>query len=151
MTTSGFKNFVLREDKNYLGKRVGDILGAIQDLDQNMDGMGSREAVSDAEKIVNQVRTVLHTNWSKEEEKYLDVLQKVGVSIMKGIEEKSDLKNIISSSAKELEASMNDMGMPVNDLGAPEDAAKPDQDQTIQPPTEAPQPEQQPNTQNPAQ
>ena len=44
-----FKGFILNEGRAYLGIRIGDILNAIQDLEQNAKGMGTRQMVKNAE------------------------------------------------------------------------------------------------------
>jgi hypothetical protein len=78
-----FSDFLLNENKAYLGSRIGDILAAIQDLTQNSEGMGSRQLVANSQRILGQIRRILHSNWSKREEKYLKQLQKAGVAIAK--------------------------------------------------------------------
>ena len=114
-----FKNFLLNENKEYLGQRIGDILTAVQDLSQNSDGMGTRQLVVNSERIVNQIRRILHSNWSKPEMKFLEVLQKVGVSIARAIEDKDDLAEILPSVSEELEKLVSKMGVPVHSLGVP--------------------------------
>jgi hypothetical protein len=113
-----FKEFILNENKAYLGQKVGDILNALQDLNDNAEGMGTKYLVQSAEGVVNQIRRILHTDWSKQEEIGLKRLQKVAVAIMKAIEEKDDLEHILQSSQKELENMMGDLDVPINKLSA---------------------------------
>mgnify|MGYP003335258955 CR=1 FL=1 len=117
-----FKTFLLNEDKAYLSQRVGDILTALKELDSDSKNMGTRDLVRFSERIVNNVRRVLHSNWSKEEQKFLLVLQKVAVAIMKAIEEKNDLPTIISSSCNTLQKLVKDLGLPINKLAVPDHA-----------------------------
>jgi len=115
-----FGGFLLNEDKVYLSHRVGDILNALQELVENGKAMGTRQLVKNSESIVNQIRKILHSDWQKEEERHLKSLQKVGVALMRAIEEKDDLESILASSATELQKVQQDLGAPMQDLGAPE-------------------------------
>ena len=117
----GFKYFLLHEDTVYLAQRVGDVLNALQELEQNADALGSRQMTRGVETVVNQIRRILHTAWPKEDEKYLKDLQKVGVGLMKAVEEKDDLPAILSSCSSELQQVMKRLGEPVNQLATPED------------------------------
>jgi len=71
-----FKDFLLNESKVQLGRRISDILNAMQDLTQNTKSMGTRQVNKNSEKIVNQIRRILHTNWPKVKEDNLKPLQK---------------------------------------------------------------------------
>lgn len=117
-----FKNFLLFEDRMYLTQRVGDILTALKELDSDSKNMGTRDLVRFSERIVNNVRRILHSNWSKEEQKFLLVLQKVAVAVMKAIEEKDDLPTTISSSCNTLQKLVKDLGLPINKLAVPDHA-----------------------------
>lgn len=130
MSKISFKNFLLNENKYYLGQRVGDILTAVQDLQQNSEGMGARQLVANSQRIVDQVRSILHSNWSKNEEKYLKDLQKVGVALARAIEEKDNLEEILPSISSELEGVVSKMGVPIHSLGtAPEETKGGDEDE----------------------
>lgn len=120
-----FRDFLLNENRAYLGQRIGDILNSLQELEENGKSLGTRQMVRDSEGVVNQLRRILHTHWGKEEEKHLKPLQKVGVALMKAIEEKSNLPDAIGGSTREMEKLMTDMKVPVNKLASPEGAEKP--------------------------
>jgi len=124
MQDIGFKTFLLNEDAAYLGQRVGDILNATQELADQGPSMGTRHQVKNAETIVNQIRRVLHSGWRKEDDPHLKVLQKVGVAIMRAIEEKDDLMGIVQSVNQELTKLAGEIGSPQHSLGAPEGADK---------------------------
>lgn len=131
----GFKDFILLENRVYLGGKIGDILTALQELRDDAKSMGSRSLVRYSEKIVNQIRRVLHTHWPKDELKFLKPLQKIGVAMMKAIEEREGLEEIISGSAGELEKVLSKMGVPINKIGSntsddpePEDKSTSDQE-----------------------
>lgn len=128
-----FKDFLLNENKDELGQKIGDILNAIHDLKDNAHPMGLRQLNRNAEKIVNQIRRILHSNWSKKEEKTLEVLQKVGVAIMRAMDEKDDIHAIIDAAASEIEQLSGDIGAPINNLGA-EDVAPPNKEDNVAPP-----------------
>src|SRR5690606_24344986 len=105
--------------------RSGDILTALQDLDQNSNAIGTKQLVSACEGIVNQIRRILHTHWPKREEYNLKKMQKIAVSLMKAIETKSDLTYVIKGSIQELEGMLGNLKAPVNQLITPEGEDKP--------------------------
>ena len=145
-----FKYFLLNEDSTYLSARIGDILNGIQDVQENSEGMGARQLVKNSERIVNQIKRVLHTHWGNDNIKRLESLQRVGVAIMKAIEEKSDLKEALNNSATEIQKTLADMGIPINTIGGEDQdsEAQQDPDQTA-PPQGEEEPEQQSQPQQP--
>ena len=131
----GFKDYILLENRVYLGSKMGDILTALQELRDDAKSMGTRSLVRYSEKIVNQIRRVLHTHWPKDELKFLKPLQKIGVAMMKAIEEREGLEEIVAGSAGELEKVLSKMGVPINKIGSntsddadPEDKSTSDQE-----------------------
>ena len=133
----GFRDFLLNENRAYLGQKLGDILNALQDLSDNSEGLGTRQLVNNSEGIVNQMRRILHTRWNSREEPHLKTLQKVAVGIMRAIEEKSDLEGVLKGAVGEVEQLMSRLEVPVNKLGSP-DAETPKDDETQTPPEEPP-------------
>lgn len=125
-----FQNFLLNESKFYLGHKIGDILSALQELQQNSDGMGTRQIVANSDRIVNQIKRILHGNWSSKDEKHLKKLQIVGVALAKAIDKKDNLIEIIPNVVSALEELMSKMGQPVNSLGVS------DQDSETEEPSE---------------
>jgi flagellar hook-associated protein FlgK len=123
-----FKHFLLNENKAFFATKMGDLLTALQELEQNAAHIGARQQVANAEQIVNYIRKILHDNWSKEEEQYLATLQKVGVAIMRCIDEADDMPSIIASCTREIEKLMGDIGTPINNLAVP-DQTEPDSNQ----------------------
>lgn len=120
-----FKDFLINETSSYLGERVGDILNALQELIEDGKSMGTRQLVKQSEGIVNQIRNILHTHWGKNQEKHLKKLQKIGVAIMKSIEEKDELIQVLQSCSEELSEISSDLGTPTNKLATPEDKELP--------------------------
>lgn len=92
-----FRQYILEESERQLDQKISDILSAIQDLNDSSENMGARHLVSNSEKIVNQIRRVIHTHWPEREEPKLKVLQKCGAAIMRAIEEKDDLESVMKS------------------------------------------------------
>lgn len=125
MSNIGFRDFLLNEQHAYLSEKVGDILSALHDLEDNGQAMGSRQLMQSSEAIVRQIRRILHSQWPRSEQHYLPILQKVGVAIMRSIDGKADkgeLKEILTSSKGEIEQLTAKMGMPQNALASPDSA-----------------------------
>jgi hypothetical protein len=115
-----FKAFLLNEEKSYLGHRVGDILTAMQDVQQDLPNLGSRHLTKIADDLVNQIRKILHSSWSGKNQNYLKELQKIGVAIKRTIEDRGDLKEILPSAAQALQQLSGKLGVKINNLDAPE-------------------------------
>lgn len=98
-----FKDYLLEENKDFLDQRISDVLSALQSLNDSSENMGARHLVSNSEKIVNQIRRIIHTHWPEKEEPKLKVLQSCGVAIMRAIEEKDDLDDILRSCQANIE------------------------------------------------
>lgn len=128
-----FKEFLLNESKAYLGQKVGDILTAAQELQQDSGNMGSRDLTRFSERIVNQIRRVLHSNWPKEEKKHLVSLQKIGVALMRSIDKKDDLPGVIASVSSSLEKLVADLGTPINKFATTDTPPTRDDSSTAKP------------------
>lgn len=115
-----FREFIIQENKAYFAQKVSDVLSAIQDLNSNLENIGARNLVSNAETIVNQIRRIIHTHWPQKEQPNLEVLQKCGVAIMKAIEEKDDLESVLKACQQQIEGISGDQT--VNKIGAEEEA-----------------------------
>jgi len=112
-----FKQFLLKEANNNLSEKTGDILEALQDLQEDMENLGTRSIIRICKQIVAQIRKILHDDWPDSETGSLQILQKIGVALMKGIDSNDDLKEIVSSSIQELQGSSEKDGQKLNDLG----------------------------------
>jgi hypothetical protein len=135
-----FRKYLLNESDEYMGNKIGDVLTALHDLVEQGSSMGTRQLMFNVEAVVRQIRGILHTNWSKEEQKHLHTLQKVGVSLMKGIDgknkNKEDIGSVIQGAVQEIEELAKKMGTPQNNLGSP---AAPDKaPETLQQPQKTP-------------
>ena len=143
-----FKDFLLNENKQILGHKVADILNAVHDLNDNGANMGARLMVKRATTVVNMIRRILHSPWNDENKKYLKVLQKVGVAIMKAIDEKDDLPSVIAGVSDEIGKLSQKMHVPVNDLGSDEGGSDADDGVATSGPPKA-DPAQMPDQQGP--
>jgi hypothetical protein len=119
-----FKDFLISENKYYLGQKSGDLLSAMQALSDDSPNIGNREMIRATQGLINQIRRILHSRWDDEDLKYLKTLQKIGVALCKAIDEKEDIATIVSSAQKELEEMINDMEVPVNNLGSEDEAGQ---------------------------
>lgn len=128
----GFKSFLLNEEKSYLGHRIGDVLTAVHNLEEDLPGMGSRQISRICEEIVNQIRKILHDQWTPSQMSKLKDLQKIGVALMKAIDEKGDLKTLIPVISSQLENLSGKMGMRTNDIQPPSDETPDGQDVNMQ-------------------
>lgn len=125
----GFKNYLISEEKGHLGKRVNNLVTAAQELQGDAENLGSRKVTRLADEIVNQVRSILHDQWTPRQKKHLENLVKVGVALKKSIEEKDteyDVKEILPSVVQELENIATKLGVKVNALtGPPKEVEEP--------------------------
>jgi ppGpp synthetase/RelA/SpoT-type nucleotidyltranferase len=118
-----FKSFLLTEQKDYLANRVNDVLTGVHELLAAKKQMGAKQMVRNAEDVANQIRKILHNSWARSEHKYLKVLQKCGVALMRAIEEKGDLSDVFNSVRSELEKLSHKLRVPANKLGTGKEEA----------------------------
>lgn len=120
---NGFKlrKYLMNEERAYLGERIGDILQALQNLTQDAPNMGKRHLMRLIANIVKQIRRILHSSWTFEEEQYLKELQKVGVALMKGLDTNAELPQLVASCANHVQQLSGKIDQPINDLAAPSD------------------------------
>lgn len=138
------KQMVIDEDKKYFGQKVGDALSAIHDMEDNSKAVGTRKLTKASLTLVNQIRTILHDQWSASLLPQLQILQRVGVALMKAIDEKGDIADVLANAGDELEKITKDLGTPINhigsgldDGGSDDDAAPPEDGDDL--PADSPQ------------
>ncbi len=112
-----FKEFLLEEGNQYFGSKIGDILNALQELSEDSAHMGTRHLIRLVESIGNEIRAVLRSRWTIQQRPYLETLQKVGVALMKAIDEKGDLPDVLKGAVGELQKLSEKIGTPVNQMG----------------------------------
>ena len=119
---NGFKDYLINEEKSHLGKRVNNILPAAQELQGDIENLGSRKVNKFADELVDQVRSIIRDQWTPRQKKHLENLVKIGVALKKSIEEKDveyDVKEIFPSVVQELESIATKLGVKVNALTGP--------------------------------
>ena len=114
-----FRMFLMTEEKVYLGERIGDVLAALQQLKSDGPSIGKRHLIRIITGIVRQIRRILHSNWNYEEDRYLKELQKVGVALMKALDDNEDLVQVISNCVSAVEKLSGTIDTPINNLAAP--------------------------------
>lgn len=119
-----FKEFLLNENSIRLGKRVGDVLNSVHELQDDMDNISLRHLKRISENIVNQIRRILHSQWPTEQHKYLKRLQAIGVAIMKTLEEKGDIRQVLQQVSSELETLSKKLGVKINDIEPPDNSGE---------------------------
>ena len=119
-----FKGHLLYETKSYLGQKVGDILTAMQSLNDDAPNMGTRQLLSAAKGVAAQIKRILHDTWPDSETATLKTLQRIGVALMKSIDENQPIGDVLSASVQELQQASEDLGVPVNDLLSPKPNAE---------------------------
>jgi len=144
-----FKNFLINEDKAYLGHKVSDVLTALHDLQDDMEHMGTRQVTRLADDIVNRIRKILHGQWSVKQQKHLESLQKAAVALKKTIEDKGNVKDVLPDVTQELEGLSTKLGVKTgNALDQAAEAGGEDvsqADMEITPPDQDPNQQQDPN------
>lgn len=137
-----FKDYLLNENKYYLGQKAGDLLTAVQSLGEDAPNLGNRALIRAVQGVINQIRRILHGRWDDGDIKYLKSLQKIGVALCKAIDDKEDIPTVINSVGQELEALLSKMEVPVNSLGSEDEggdddeAQQADDDQSFSPGSE---------------
>lgn len=121
-----FKEFLLNENKIVLNQKVGDILNALQELSQDAKQIGTRSLVKNSEIIVSKMRAILHQTWPQSSQKEIKLIQKCAISLMKAIDEKSDLEEIINKCMQNLQNIGS--STPINNLATPENIDVPKKD-----------------------
>lgn len=118
---SNFKNHMLNENASQLGDRVGDVLNSVHQLQSDYPQLGIRQSVRISTSIANQIRKIINDEWGENNSSILTSLQKCGISLLKGSETKTDLKEVVDNVAIELENCMEKLNVPINNLADPEE------------------------------
>lgn len=125
----GFSDFLLNEGRVYLANKIGDILTALQNLSEDAQGgLGRRACERGVQKVVDQIRRVLHSHWDDTEKNALEVLQTVAVGLMVGLEKTEvDLPSLMASAVESIQDISSKLEEPLNNLGSESDQ-DPDED-----------------------
>jgi hypothetical protein len=98
-----FKSFLIESKRNYLADKVSQILSDAQELTSAGKQLGARNLIDYSTELVGKIRTLIHSSFPRSDRKFLISLQKVGVAIMKSIDEKGDLNQTLVDAIAELE------------------------------------------------
>ena len=113
-----FRRYVLREQNEFLGRQVGDILSALQSLSDDSASLGSRQMVRVADQIVDDMRRVLKGRWPAEEYQSLEELQKVAVFLKKSCDTNAKpLPDVVRACKAAVQALAGRLGTTLNDAG----------------------------------
>lgn len=119
MLLEGFKNYLILENEQFLAVQIKNILEDLQNLQDEIESIGTRNLVKTSTVIANNIRNIVKSHWEISDKKALFSLQKCGVAILKSIEEKSDLKELIPELVKEAETALVYLKEPVNKIASP--------------------------------
>ena len=111
-----FRSFVLNENRMFLGQEIGNILTALQEIQDEAKKIGTKNLVRFTDRIVCQTRSLLGGHWSDDDVKFLKGMQKVGVALAKALDESDNLEETISSCVGEIQNILKKMNVPVNNL-----------------------------------
>lgn len=112
-----FKAFLLNEENQYFGAKVGDVLAAVQELSQDAQNMNSRHLTRLVTQVVNQIRAILRSRWSIRQRPRLERLQRDGVALLKSLDGELDIVPTLASVSYDLASLMGDLKTPINQTG----------------------------------
>ncbi len=116
MDDFNFKSFLLNENKVYLAQEIGDVLNSVQDLNDEVEKIGTRNLVRFSQIIVNKCRGILQGHWGDENKKWLKKLQRCAVALAKAIDENDNTEEVLKSIQNEIEGMLKKMGVPFNTI-----------------------------------
>ena len=126
---NNFKQFLLLENEQFLAVQMNNVLQDLQDLQDEIENIGTKNLVKTSQLIANNIRNIIKSHWEISTNKPLVSLQKCGVAILKAIQEKSDLKDVFPSLIEEIQKAISQMKEPVNRIASP--SAKSEKDQPV--------------------
>lgn len=113
-----FKQYLLTESKQVFSNKIGNLLNGLQTLKDDIPHMGMTERSKYVKDLVNQIRRILKDRFDDTLLGEMKVLQKIGVSLMRGLEESNiDLKQILVASISEVEKLLDKLRKPINNVG----------------------------------
>jgi len=131
MDDFNFKSFLMNENKVYLAQEIGDVLNSVQELNDEVDKIGTRNLVRFSQIVINKCRGILHGHWGDENKKWLTKLQRCAVALAKAIDENDGTQEILKSIQNELQKILNKMGVPFNTISPTQSGSEQPEDQSI--------------------
>ena len=133
MEEFNFKSFLLNENKVYLAQEIGDILISVQDLNDEVEKIGTRNLVRFSQIIINKCRGILQGHWGDENKKWLLKLQRCAVALAKAIDENDNTEDTLKSIQNEFEGMLKKMGVPFNTISPSSTPEPANADQGVSP------------------
>lgn len=112
-----FKKFIILENLQLLGDKIGNLLKDLQELQENYKDIGMTTTCNTIETIISNIQSILRGHWDSSNKKYFKNLQKIGIALSKLLEEKDDFEKILSDSVEEIKSIAMKLNVPLNDLG----------------------------------
>jgi len=126
MSTNSFKQYLLLENEQFLAVQMNDVLQDLQNLQSEIESIGTRNLVKTSQLIGNNIRNIIKSHWDISSDKPLLTLQKCGVAIFNAIQKKSDLKEILPDIISDMNIGVSDLKSPVNKIASPSSKTIPD-------------------------
>jgi hypothetical protein len=116
-----FKNFILRENIELLGNKIGYIYSASTDLQSNYKDLGPKMTSKQLQKIASDIQALIQGHLATENKKQIETLRDLGVAIMKELDpqysEKLGVEQLLNLVVEGLKSISEKLGVPINDLG----------------------------------
>lgn len=136
-----FKQFILMENEEDFANKVGNIYNSLSDLSKVADDKGVR--LGDlANGIVGEIKVILNGITPPKMRGLVEKMQAIAIMIKKSMDgkekdqEAKPLPEAIKIALSDMEKIKNQMGLPINDLGSPNDVASAKDDVGVSSPTE---------------
>jgi len=118
-----FKNFILNENIELLGDKIGLIYTSVTNLQNDFKDLGPKMTSKELDKIVSDIKTIIKGHLATDNKKHMETLRDLGVAISKELDPKNDKKNgtenLLDSVEGGLKGILEKLGVPINDLGVP--------------------------------
>ena len=115
-----FRKFLLLEQEEFLGQKLGDVLTALHSLTVDSPNSSNRQQLDIAQGAVREMQRILQGRWSNEEMPHLKAIQKAATALAVAIDSNEKMPEVIAAVTAELERLQSKMGMPVNNIQPPE-------------------------------
>jgi hypothetical protein len=136
-----FKKFMIKENIELLGEKIGSIYSKAKNLQDSFNDIGPKMTAKELQGIISDIQSVIKGHLAVDNKKNMGILQDLGVAISKEIDPKNKEKNgmewLMSLVTDNLEQLSTKLGVPINDLGVStnDDASAPEEnkDSTTKP------------------
>ncbi len=112
-----FRRFIVLENLQLLGDKIGTLLKNLQELQENYKDIGMVTTCNTIEVMISDIQSILRGHWDSSSKKHFKELQKVGIALSKLLEEKDDFEKVLTDCVEEVKAIATKLNVPLNDLG----------------------------------